>query len=153
MTDGALDFLSMVLVLAIVIVVGFSLIIPLVDTELMQYNETIKDKAMVNTVKDYSDLAENNLVPTQPLMSAREVVLMSQIQDVTMPLPRKFRVVNPALSTTIDVTSTYALTVRSVGMAIWTRLPNQDLSSKYSVDYGFGDGAIVGDEAFDIRIQ
>lgn len=126
MTDGILDLLSMILVLAIVVAIGFGLILPLVDTELMGYNEDINDKSIIVESKN------NYTVGEKAGLSAEELVLISQVQDEGMPKPRTFSINN----TMIEVESTYKLVVRNKGIELWNSIP--DKNAKYTIGYDFG---------------
>ncbi len=126
MTDGVLDLLAMILVLAIVVAIGFGLILPLMGVELMGYDENLSDKSIV------SESATDYELFTKKDFSAEELVLITQVQDEGMPLPRAFSVGNKI----IDVESTYKLVVRAKGIELWGAIPNKN--ARYTLGYDFG---------------
>ncbi len=131
MIDGILDLLIAILVLAIVLGFAFGLILPLVDNDMMKYDESITDKAVLETIKEYDDFAIGNQVPLQPTMTAQEIILMTQVQDTNMPKPRAYKIGADVL----EVTSTYKLVVREIGIELWGKLPN--LAGNYTIEYDF----------------
>jgi len=141
MSDGMLDIVLLIIVLAIVIGVSFSLIIPLTNTDSMGYNETLRDKSVVNDVRDGS-VAETDIEPKKKLYRPHEVILLLHVQDEKMPQPRALRVGNNSI---VPVTSTYKLEVIELGRDIWRQLPIQDSYSEQK----FLDGKVGYDIYFE----
>lgn len=143
MTDGILDFLAMILVLAIVIGIGFGFILPLMNTELMSYNEDINDKSILNHSQNYYEKPEKKGI------TAEEIVLISQVQDEGMPSPRTIIVDDGTEYSTndklIEIESTYKIKVREKGIEIWGAINNIDVTLKtglYIIEYDFGGNDI-----------
>lgn len=139
MTDGILDLLAMILVLAIVVAIGFGLILPLMNTELMGYNDNITDKSIITESKNTYD------VGTKKDLSAAELVLITQVQDEGMPKPRAFSI-NGSM---IEVESTYKLVVRNKGIELWGAIPNKN--ARYTIGYDFGGDSGTWLESYKIQ--
>lgn len=154
MIDGITDLLTAILVLAIVAAVGFGLLMPLLQTDLMSYDSSIEDKAMLSTSKDYSDEVSGLIVPTKRNYSAREVVLVTQVQDTCMPNPRMMKVYdtdNTTVLYTLNIFSTYKQTAKNDGLLLWRSLPDIVDTAKYTLDYGYGVDTDISDDSYEIR--
>lgn len=87
MTDGVLDLLTAILVLGIVVAIAFSFIVPLVDTEYMDFDNQYYDKAELNPIIDYGDPEKNDTL-TKRMYTYEELMLLLSIQDDHLPNPR-----------------------------------------------------------------
>lgn len=135
MLEDILDFLVFVIVMSVV--TGNTLIftIPLVTN-------------MVESRLDKSGRGEVLYEPEEDVgLSAEEVLLMSQVQDATMPLPRRYYMGDEV----IKVETTYKLVIREIGVQIWDKLEG---GKKYQVKYDYrGVDGGVGDNLGGFRIE
>lgn len=134
MTEGILDALLMILVLAVVTALSFTLIVPLTNNDIMSYNEVLQDKALVTDVRD-SAVVDPSAIPKKVLYDARGVLLSIHVQDENMPQPRAMRVENNPIE---EVQSTYKIEVMNLGRKLWGQLPS--LSHLYDINYDYRNG-------------
>lgn len=141
MLDGVFDFLVMVLVLAIVVGLGFVMILPLTQDSFMEYSERVEDKAMLREVKDYAAEIDGVTIPEEKNMSALEVILMTQIQDENLPAPKALTLQG---GNRIEIDTSYRIGRESFGVLVWNQLPSK--TARYNVAYDYR-----GQGSYDIR--
>ena len=100
MLDGILDLLSAILVMGIVFAIAFGFILPLNNTEFMQFDSKYEDKGAMSNVIDYGDSAEFEKV-TKRLYTYEELMLLLSVQDSKMAEPKSINIRN--LVTTVDL--------------------------------------------------
>lgn len=144
MLDGVIDILEMICVLALVVAVGFGFIVPLVKSTNMHYDNNIQDKAMLLDVEDYNSKIEKGYASSVVTYTPREVALLTQIQDVCMPLPRKFNIGD----TDFEVNGAYVIERATFGIAMWNKIPNKEENIEYIVKYSYKQPNGVDNDAF-----
>ena len=137
MAEGMLDTVLMILVLAIVVGLAFSLILPLINSDMMGFNEQLQDKGVVLD-KRSGEVMGTSLEPEPITYDARGVVLTVHVQDENMPKPKAIQVgSNPK----IVVESVYKLNVIEYGLQVWGQLI--DKTAEYDITYDFEEGSYV----------
>lgn len=89
MSDGVLDLVVFILCLAILIPIGLGSIIPIAKEYNISQNVDIGDKSVPEVV------GTSNKTDYDAKLDIYETVLTTQIQDYSMPRPRKLSVPNP----------------------------------------------------------
>lgn len=146
MADDALDFLILILVLSVCVALGFGVVIPLLNDHNMGYQTELVDKSALQL--SGSDQNDSTYDGT---LSRKEVILMTQVQDYSMPYPR--RLTTPTLA--VNITSLYKLDVIGYGTKVNNDLKDDTDSTgysepRYAVNYSYGVVNILGDESYAI---
>lgn len=92
MVDGILDLLTAILVLGVVLAIAFGFILPLSNNDLMQYNSSYNDKAMMSETTIYDP--ESFTSESIKKYSYEEMVLLLAVQDNRMDEPKTLNLRN-----------------------------------------------------------
>lgn len=104
MVDGILDLLTAILVLGVVLAIAFGFILPLSNNDLMQYNSSYNDKAMMSETTIYDP--ESFTSESIKKYSYEEMVLLLAVQDNRMDKPKTLNIRNMATKIPLyDVTN------------------------------------------------
>lgn len=148
MTDGVLDLLAMILVLAIVVAIGFGLILPLMGVELMGYDENLSDKSIV------SDNATNYELFEEKDFNFEELILITQVQDSEIPKPFKLTLYddnnNKIWEEDLEEKVT-KLEIREIGYDLRLALIDVDKNVRYTIGYDFGGITDDWEESYMIK--
>lgn len=96
MVDGILDLLTAILVLGVVLAIAFGFILPLSNNDLMQYNSSYNDKAMMSETTIYDP--ESFTSESIKKYSYEEMVLLLAVQDNRMDAPKTLNIRNMSTS-------------------------------------------------------
>ncbi|MDF2905358.1 MAG: hypothetical protein K0R34_679 [Herbinix sp.] len=139
-----LDIALLVLVMALAITLGFSVLYKAIRLVENSGDGYMADK---NTGRDQGYLI-NEYGAYDGTLSQMEVVLVSQIQDENMPSPTKIKV----NSLDVQIPFTYREYYYECAQNVWLMLMNQPRSSRYSLNYRFttAPNGTISDQYFAI---
>ena len=136
MVDGILDLLTAILVLGVVLAIAFGFILPLSNNDLMQYNSSYNDKAMMSETTIYDP--ESFTSESIKKYSYEEMVLLLAVQDNRMDEPKTLNLRNM---------------IKFIDLSVYDNMSNNllDINNIYNLDYvanaiamgGENHGAIV----------
>lgn len=133
MLQGLFDLVGDILLLGAALMLTFQLLLPLTYNDRMHYDESITDKTMDSTnMYDDSLMADGTL-------SQRGVILMTQVQDYSMPEPR----VIIAGGNRVNVTSAYRQALPEVGQHIYAGIAGDPKDTLYEIKYDWGNRGSV----------
>lgn len=96
MVDGILDLLAAIIVMGIVLAIAFGFILPLSDTNLMLYDSSYNDKAMMSEtiINDVEKFTNDSIKK----YTYEEMVLLLSVQDNRMDAPKTLNIRNMSTS-------------------------------------------------------
>lgn len=126
--NSALGLIVTLFVVGFCVKISCSVLLPL---QHITQERHIEDKGVLARVDYGQTKIEGERVPEEPTLTAEEVVLVTQVQDINMPYPRVFKVG----SKTIKVDATYTTKKKNAGTLVWKELPAKPGSYKVEYDY------------------
>lgn len=101
MTDGILDLLTAVLVLGVVVAICFGFILPLTDSDYMDFDSQYQDKGAMSATIDYAASDSEDTAFTHRMYTYEELLLLLSVQDSRMEEPKSVNIRN--LMTSVDL--------------------------------------------------
>lgn len=149
MTDGMLDLVVMILILAVVISISMSLIMPALDSSKAMVEQTSYDKTVYKSEGEIVDLTAGY----DGTLSRAEVLLTIQIIDWGMPEPRLLKVEDKNGNVVeIPITSTYKSDVDGYTNIVKSSINGLSSNTRYKCIYDLGNLTIDGDEAYKLEV-
>lgn len=135
--DDIFDLLAFILLFGACIAITFGLVLPAV----YDFNDPMENALLDKTAP--VEVGYGNESNYDGTMSKMDVVLLSQVQDFSMPEPKKYKI-NGSM---VDVTANYRGMLQEIGISVFNMLDDVDPNGtgRYEIDYYYGKEPSIDD--------